>query len=75
MNEFRVINLVLRTAAFLGRFLDEDFAHLTRYIYSTLPIMKREEKVTYNGKYSSADLALFYVNVLAAQKPDAEINL
>ena len=45
-----------------------------RYIYSTFPIVERDEIATY-GKYRSRDLCLAYMNALAAGDPDADINL
>lgn len=63
--------------------LDAVFFHLygitdrddIRYIYSTFPIIEREEKATYSGKYRSCELCLAYMNALAAGNPDAEIEL
>ena len=63
--------------------LDAVFFHLygvtdrddIRYIYSTFPIVEREEKATYGGVYRSRDLCLAWMNALAAGKPDAKINL
>lgn len=62
--------------------LDAVFFHLygiterddIRYIYSTFPIVEREEKAAY-GKYRSCELCLAYMNALAAGNPDAEIKL
>ena len=62
--------------------LDAVFFHLygitdrddIRYIYSTFPIVEREEKATF-GKYRSCELCLAYMNALAAGNPDAEIKL
>ena len=62
--------------------LDAVFFHLygitdrddIRYIYSTFPIVEREEKATY-GTYRSRELCLAYMNALAAGNPDAEIRL
>lgn len=62
--------------------LDAVFFHLyditdrddIRYIYSTFPIIEREEIATY-GKYRSCELCLAYMNALAAGNPDAEIKL
>lgn len=63
--------------------LDAVFFHLygitdrddIRYIYSTFPIIEREEKAAYAGKYRSCELCLAYMNALAAGNPDAEIKL
>lgn len=46
-----------------------------RYIYSTFPIVEREEKSKYDGVYRSRELCLAYMNALKADKPDAEIKL
>ena len=63
--------------------LDAVFFHLygitdrddIRYIYSTFPIVEREEKAAYGGIYRSCELCLAYMNALAAGNPDAEIKL
>ena len=44
------------------------------YIYSTFPIVKREEEKAW-GRYRSRDLCLAWTNALAAGNPDAEIDL
>ena len=62
--------------------LDAVFFHLygitnrddVRYIYSTFPIVEREEQRLY-GTYRSRDLCLAYMNALAAGNPDAEIRV
>jgi hypothetical protein len=59
--------------------LDAVFFHLygitdrddIRYIYSTFPIVEREETATY-GHYHSRDLCLAYMNALGAGQPNAE---
>lgn len=63
--------------------LDAVFFHLygvadrddVRYVYSTFPIVEREEAALYEGRYRSRDLCLAYMNVLAAGQPDAEVDL
>jgi hypothetical protein len=45
-----------------------------RYIYSTFPIIEREEMNAF-GRYRSRDLCLAYMNALAAGDSDAEIDL
>ena len=45
-----------------------------RYIYSTFPIVEREEMAAY-GRYRSRDLCLAYMSALAAGDPDAEVAL
>ena len=44
-----------------------------RYIYSTFPIVERQEMDTY-GRYQSRDLCLAHMNALAAGDPDAEVR-
>ena len=61
--------------------LDAVFFHLygitdrddIRYIYSTFPIVRRQETAAY-GTYRSCDLCLAYMNALAAGQPDAEVS-
>ena len=45
-----------------------------RYIYSTFPIVEREEMTAY-GRYRSCELCLAYMNALAAGDPDSNIEL
>ncbi len=44
-----------------------------RYIYSTFPIVEREEKAAY-GTYRSRDLCLAWTSALAAGHPDVEVD-
>ncbi|MER9924135.1 BREX-1 system adenine-specific DNA-methyltransferase PglX [Mesorhizobium sp. M0048] len=44
-----------------------------RYIYSTFPIVEREETGTW-GSYRSRDVCLHYMNALAAGHPDAVVE-
>ena len=44
-----------------------------RYIYSTFPIIERQEIAAW-GCYRSRDLCLAYVNALIAGQPDAEVT-
>ena len=61
--------------------LDAAFFHLygvtdrddVRYIYSTFPIVERQETEAI-GRYRSCDLCLAWINALAAGHPDAEIE-
>ena len=46
-----------------------------RYIYSTFPIVEREEKAAYGGVYRSCELCLAWMNALTAGEPDVEIKL
>lgn len=43
-----------------------------RYIYSTFPIVEREEEARW-GRYRSRDLALAWINALMAGQPDAAV--
>jgi len=43
-----------------------------RYIYSTFPIVERQERAAY-GSYRSRDLALAWINALMAGQPDADV--
>lgn len=45
-----------------------------RYIYSTFPIVERQERAAHAGKYRSRDLALSWINALMAGQPDAEVK-
>ena len=62
--------------------LDAVFFHLygvtnrddVRYIYSTFPIVERQDTNIY-GRFYSRDLCLAWMNALAAGEPDAEISL
>ena len=67
---------------FLRAKLDAVFFHLygvtdrddVRYVYSTFPIVDREETAAY-GTHCSRELCLAWMNALAAGRPDAEISL
>ncbi len=67
---------------FLRAKLDAVFFHVygvtdrddVRYVYSTFPIVEREETAAY-GTYRSRELCLAWMNALAAGHPDAEIAL
>lgn len=62
--------------------LDAIFFHLygmtnrddVRYIFSTFPIVEREE-IQAHGRYYSRDLCLAYMAALAAGDPDAEVRI
>lgn len=62
--------------------LDAVFFHLygvtdrddVRYIYSTFPIVERQETEHW-GDYRSRDLCLAWMNALAAGEPDADVSL
>jgi hypothetical protein len=44
------------------------------YIYSTFPIVERQERAAHDGQYRSRDLCLSWINALLAGEPDAEIE-
>ena len=44
-----------------------------RYIYSSFPIVERQERQRY-GSYRSRDLCLAWLNALKAGQPDAPVN-
>ena len=44
-----------------------------RYVYSTFPIVERDERAAY-GAYRSRDLCLAWTSALGGGQPDAEIN-
>lgn len=45
-----------------------------RYIYSTFPIVERDERARYGGRYRSPELALNWINALMAGRPDADVQ-
>ncbi|MDE0436464.1 MAG: hypothetical protein OXH92_20900, partial [Bryobacterales bacterium] len=45
-----------------------------RYIWSTFPIVERDERAAY-GAYRSRDLCLAWTSALGAGHPDVEISL
>ena len=45
-----------------------------RYVYSTFPIVERDEKAVY-GAYRSRDLCLAWTSALAVGHPDAEVDI
>jgi hypothetical protein len=45
-----------------------------RYVYSTFPIIEREEMAAY-GRYRSCELCLAWMSALAAGDPDADVRL
>jgi hypothetical protein len=52
----------------------ETLRETARYIFSTFPIVERED-IAAHGRYLSRDLCLAYINALAAGDPDANIVL
>jgi hypothetical protein len=62
--------------------LDAVFFHMygvtgrddVRYVYSTFPIVERQETDLY-GRYQSREIGLAYVNALAAGDPDAAVRV
>ena len=45
-----------------------------RYIFSTFPIVEREERARRGGRYRHRDLTLAWMNALLAGRPDEEIE-
>ena len=52
----------------------ETLRETVHYIFSTFPIVKREDVAAHN-RYLSRDLCLAYINALASGDPDANISL
>ena len=61
--------------------LDAIFFHLygitdrddVRYVYSTFPIVERQEREMYGGQYRSCDLCLAYLSALAAGSTETDM--
>ncbi|SMH27980.1 Eco57I restriction-modification methylase domain-containing protein [Mesorhizobium australicum] len=61
--------------------LDAIFFHLygitdrddVRYVYSTFPIVERQERELYGGQYRSCDLCLAYLSALAAGSSETDM--
>lgn len=61
--------------------LDAIFFHLygitdrddVRYVYSTFPIVERQEREMYSGQYRSCDLCLAYLSALAAGSTETDM--
>ena len=61
--------------------LDAVFFHLygitdrddVRYVYSTFPIVERQERELYGGQYRSCDLCLAYLSALAAGSTETDM--
>ncbi|HEY6432006.1 MAG TPA: hypothetical protein VIZ17_08480 [Acetobacteraceae bacterium] len=51
--------------------LDRDAAD---YVLGTFPIVQREERARYDGRFRSRDLILGYMAALAAGHPDAGVE-
>ena len=74
MDETRRLNLRAKLDAIYFHFYGVVDRDDVRYIYSTFPIVEREETVAH-GRYLSRDLCLAWMNALAAGDPDADIKL
>nr|WP_314444413.1 hypothetical protein [uncultured Sphingomonas sp.] len=44
------------------------------HVYSTFPVLERNERERYEGRYRSLELALLWISALMAGKPDADIR-
>lgn len=70
-NEGRRLRLRAKLDALLFHLYGITDRDAIRHIYSTFPIVERQEQQTY-GAYRSRDLALAYLNALTAGHPEAE---
>ena len=52
----------------------EALRETAQYIFSTFPIVEREDMATH-GRYLSRDLCLAYINALTAGNPEATIEM
>ena len=73
-NEKRRLHLRSKLDAVFFHLYGVDDRDSIRYIYSTFPIVERQE-TNVHGHYYSRDLCLAWMNALAAGDPDADINL
>lgn len=73
-DEARRLHLRARLDAVYFHLYDVTDRDDVRYIYSTFPIVEREEVARF-GHYRSCELCLAHMNALAAGDPDAEIRL
>ena len=73
-NEDRRLHLRSKLDAVFFRLYGVTNREDVHYIYSTFPIVERQEKKAH-GRYYSRDLCLAWMNALAAGRPDAEIFL
>jgi hypothetical protein len=72
-NEERRLNLRAKLDAVYFHLYGVTDRDEVRYIYSTFPIVEREEIAAF-GKYRSRDLCLSWMSALAAGDPDAKIK-
>jgi hypothetical protein len=70
----RRMNLVAKLDAIFFKLYDLTDREDINYVYSTFPIVERDETEAFN-RYMSRDLCLAWMNALAAGHPDAEIVL
>lgn len=73
-NEDRRLHLRSKLDAVFFRLYGVKNREDVHYIYSTFPIVERQEMKAH-GRYYTRDLCLAWMNALAAGKPDAEIQL
>lgn len=72
-NEERRLHLRAKLDALYFHLYGVDDRDDVRYVYSTFPIVEREEIAKW-GSYRSRDLCLAYMNALRAGHPDAEVE-
>ena len=73
-NEKRRLELRAKLDALFFHFYGITDRDDIRYIYSTFPIVERDETKAY-GRYLSRDLCLAWANALAAGQPDADVTV
>ena len=73
-NERRRLELRAKLDALFFHFYGITDRDDIRYIYSTFPIVERDETKAY-GRYLSRDLCLAWANALAAGQPDADVTV
>lgn len=73
-DEGRRLNLRAKLDALLFHLYGIDSRDDVRYIYSTFPILEREEIAEY-GHYRSLELCLAWMNALRAGHPDAAVQV
>jgi hypothetical protein len=71
-NERRRLKLKARIDALFFLLYGIEDRDDVRYIYSTFPIVERQERDLYGGEYPSRDLCLAYINALKAGDPKAD---
>lgn len=73
-NEERRLSLRAKLDAIFFRFYGITDHDDVQYVYSTFPILKKEEMSRW-GQYRSRELCLTWMNALDANEPDADVNI